>query len=641
MSWLITLLLASSVFTNSSGANFSVNRSYENANVTKTIVLDETERFEQTYALSPNGKVSVSNVNGSITVEAWDRNEVKLEVTKIADSKETLQDIEIRIDSKPDYFEVDTDYGRWNRNGNGNKNWNSSRKLEVEFRLSVPRTAVLDEIETVNGSVTVSNFTNYTEISAVNGSVKATNLRGTAKLSTVNGTTNAEFERLQPGDKISLSTVNGSVNVTIPSDANATVKADTVNGAIKNDFGLPVRKGKYVGRDLYGKIGSGETDIKLNSVNGGLSIIRKNDGRNQSPAVNLLPQKSQDDNEDWDDDDDDSMIQTERMNRDIERSIKQSKADIEKANAEAAKAVAEAQKEIEAIQPVINETVEQAIRDSASAVTEVMNEEMQSKLREKLNKEREKLARLRNVNFNLGSPNIESKTQTFDVKGKPKIKIEAGNCDVTIRGWDESKVRYEFTNISKSRTAKPTDITTDNSNSSVTIKVNSPDEDDFPMGNRLMRLEIFVPKKSDLKILTEGEIRLENVTGEIDLKSSESSINVRDSDGKLVLNSDAGKIRVVGFKGEIEAIADEGDIYLEGIFDKISANADEGNIFLSLSDDANATLSTNGDIHFEDLQAQKESDTKWRIGSGTNNYSFIMPEGVLTVRKSNSAVYSK
>lgn len=638
MSWLITLLLASSVFTNSSGANFSPNRSYENTNVTKTIVLDETERFEQTYPLNANGKVGVSNVNGSITVEAWDRNEVKLEVTKIADSKETLQDIEIRIDSRPDVFEVETDYGRWNRNGNGNKNWNNSRKLEVEFRLSVPRGAVLDEIETVNGSVTVSNFTNYTEISAVNGSVRATNLRGTAKLSTVNGATYADFERLQSGDKIDLSTVNGEVNLTIPSDVNATVKADTVNGSIRNDFGLPVRKGKYVGKDLYGKIGSGETNIKLNSVNGELSILRKKDGRNQNPAVNLLPQKGQDD--DWDDDDD-AMINTERMNRDIARSMKQAQVDIDKSQAEIAKAVAEAQKEVEKIQPEIDEATKQAIEDSTKALNEVMNEEMQSKLRLKLDREREKLARLRNVNFNLGSPNIINKTQTFDVKGKPKIKIEAGDCDITIRGWDEPKVKYEFTNISKNRTEKASEIVTDNSSSSVNIKIISPDADDFPMGNRLMRLEVFVPKKSDLKILTDGEIRLENVTGEIDLKSGESSINVRDSDGKLVLNSDEGKIRVIGFKGEIEAIAEEGDIYLEGVFDKISANADEGNIFLSLSEDANATLSTSGNVRFEDLQSQKESDTKWRIGSGTNNYSFIMPEGVLTVRKSNSAVYGK
>ena len=66
----------------------------------------------------------------------------------------------------------------------------------------VPRGAMLNEIETVNGSVTVSNFTNIIKISAVNGSVKATNIRGTASLSTVNGEVIADFDRLESGTKV-------------------------------------------------------------------------------------------------------------------------------------------------------------------------------------------------------------------------------------------------------------------------------------------------------------------------------------------------------------------------------------------------------------------------------------------------------
>ena len=355
---------------------------------------------------------------------------------------ETLTDVELKIDSKPEYFAVDTDYNNWN----GQKNWGRNRRLEVQFKLTVPRTAFLDEIETVNGSVTVSNFTNYTKISAVNGSVKATNLRGTAKLSTVNGSTNADFDQLQPTSKINLSTVNGSVNLTIPSDTNATVKADTVNGSIKNDFGLPVRKGKYVGKDLYGKIGSGETEIKLNSVNGGLSIIRKIDGRNQNPVINLLPQKSVENDEDWDDDSI-SVADTEKLNREIERKVKKSQAEIAKRSAEVAKEVAK-------VQPLINDLVVDAITESANAVTVAVSEEMQAKLKEKIKINEAKIARLRNINFNAASPVIETKSDTFNVKAKPKIKIEAENCDIIVRGWDEAQVKYEFTHISKNRQPK-------------------------------------------------------------------------------------------------------------------------------------------------------------------------------------------
>src|SRR5262249_1472195 len=141
-------------------------------------------------------------------------------------------------------------------------------------------------------------------------------------LSTVNGEVTADYDQLEAGTKISLNTVNGKVGLIIPSDSNATVKADSLNGDITNDFGLPVRKGKYVGRDLYGKLGSGEVAIKLDSVNGGLSIKRRNDGRQLSPVTNLLSPKGSDD-EDWDSDKDDenppSAAEIARMNREAER----------------------------------------------------------------------------------------------------------------------------------------------------------------------------------------------------------------------------------------------------------------------------------------------------------------------------------
>jgi hypothetical protein len=235
--------------------NVPVAASSEAPSLTAVQYKDEVERFEQSYPLNANGRVSVGNINGSIVVEAWDKNEVHLEAVKTADSKETLAAVEIKVDSRPDSFRVEADYDQWKLQGRGDQ-WQRNRRLEVQFKLSVPRGAVLDEIGTVNGSVTVSNFTNMTKASAVNGDVRAANLRGAANLSTVNGEVVGDFDRLESGSRISLNTVNGKVTLTIPSDSNATVRADSLNGPITNDFGLPVRKGEYVGRDLYGRIGA-------------------------------------------------------------------------------------------------------------------------------------------------------------------------------------------------------------------------------------------------------------------------------------------------------------------------------------------------------------------------------------------------
>ena len=47
-----------------------------------------------------------------------------------------------------------------------------------------------------------------------------------------------------------LNSVNGSVDLTIPSDSNAEVEASTVSGNINNDFGLHVNNHRFVGHDL-------------------------------------------------------------------------------------------------------------------------------------------------------------------------------------------------------------------------------------------------------------------------------------------------------------------------------------------------------------------------------------------------------
>ncbi|MBP7416532.1 MAG: DUF4097 family beta strand repeat protein, partial [Pyrinomonadaceae bacterium] len=378
MSWLYTIVFAGLVFSSQGSSASSGERVIQNAPAPVVVeVQDETEKFDKTYPLNSNGRVSLSNVNGSVVVEAWDRNEVKVEYTKIASSKERLAEVDVRIDSRADHLEIETDYDNWkSRSGD---DWKSNGKLQVEFRLMVPRTAFLNEIETVNGSVTASNFTNFTKISAVNGSVTGTNLRGTVNLETVNGEVVADFDRLESGNKITLSTVNGRVNLTIPSDANATINADTLNGNISNDLGLPIRKGKYVGRDLYGRIGTGDVRIKLDSVNGGLSIRRKSDGKTQNPVVNLLPNKDKDD-EDWDTDKDvEKAASYLKMDKDIQKAVK----DAEK---ESAKAIKASQKELEAIQPELDKISATAMASAADAIeqsTKILNsKEIQEKMRE-------------------------------------------------------------------------------------------------------------------------------------------------------------------------------------------------------------------------------------------------------------------
>ena len=633
MSWLYSLVFAGLLF--SSNGEQAANHSQSNAAPAPEATVfaaDEIEKFEQTYPLSKNGNVSVSNVNGSITVEAWDRDEVRLEATKIADSKETLADVEIKVESTADSFSVEADYKSWK--WNDKRNENRPRKLEVEFRLSVPRTAVLNEIETVNGSVTVSNFTNVTKISAVNGNVSATNIRGAANLSTVNGGVTADFDRVDGASKIHLSTVNGSVNLIIPSDVNATIKADSLNGNITNDFGLPVKKGQYVGRDLYGKVGTGEAQIKLSSVNGRLSIGRKNDGRSPNPATNLLPNKKADDDWDNDSDNDMSASETAKVNREVARAVRES----QRATAESMR---EAQKQIEAMGPELEKIKLDEMKKLEKMKVDIDQEKLQSKLKESMKERGDEMARLRQAMWFSGTPRVEKKRNAITVKGTPKVNIEAKGCAVSVRGWDKSEVRYVVTEVA-GRRGQPATVNEETKDSVVTLRVvNNLDTSAFPtpafqLDPERVRIEVFVPRKSNLKIITDGEIRLDGVSGDIQLKGENESINVRDVDGHLNLSANEARVRVIGFRGDFDSQTACGDVFLEGDFKKLTARATDGTVTLTVPEDMNASFVSNTEVESEGVEVVREDENTWRLGKGGSRYNFDFNEGKLVVRGSSA-----
>ncbi|MEP7038306.1 MAG: DUF4097 family beta strand repeat-containing protein, partial [Acidobacteriota bacterium] len=505
---------------------------------------------------------------------------------------------------------------------------------EVQYRLTVPRTAVLDEIETVNGEISISNMVNITKASAVNGKVVAVNLQGTAKLSTVNGTVEADFDQLQTTSKISLDTVNGTVNLSIPSDANATVKADTVNGSINNDFGLPIRKGKYVGSDLYGRIGSGDVQIKLNSVNGGLSVKRKKDGKNLNPATNLLPAKNSDE-DDWDaagNGGNFSVIKPPKppivprtplppdfdgfnLNADMQKKI--------------AEALKEAQKEMGRLTPEMRKQIEDELK---KANVDLNTKELQEQIKLAREKYKEALAQMSNANWLVGSPVMEKKSESFAVKGTPKVTIEANNCAVSVRGWNKPEVQYSATKVARNRSQTPMDVQASQSGADVNVKVINNNENSNVFEANNIRLEIFVPKKSNLKITTDGEIRLEGVTGEVELNGEESAINVRDSEGKIRLVTGNGRIRVLGFKGEIYAQSAEGDINLEGNFQKLTVRTEDGSIILTLPEDTGANLTANQEITNEGLNLIKQKENNWLINKGGANFQLQTADGKIFLR---------
>ncbi len=259
-----------------------------------------TEEFHQTYALDADGRVELDNINGAVHISAWDQNEVKVDAMKYADSKERLDQARIEVDSNKNHISIRTKYPDHNLTFNSGSHNNPA---SVEYTLTVPRGARLDEIKLINGALDVTGVKGEVHASCINGRLEAKNLSGRADLSTINGHLEAMFDELS-SSSVNLSSVNGSVEMTIPSDSKAEIEASTVSGGIENDFGLHVNHHSFVGHDLRGELGGGGPRIKISNVNGRIEIRHASDGRTLSPARD----SSHHEHEKDDDDDDDSEI---------------------------------------------------------------------------------------------------------------------------------------------------------------------------------------------------------------------------------------------------------------------------------------------------------------------------------------------
>ena len=238
--------------------------------VTAAADVRETEEFS--FEVNSGARISVENINGDIEVTGGGENTVKVIAHKRAGKQEYLDELKIEIDASADYIRIETDHP--DREG-GWFNWGNDSSGSVSFELSVPFDVVLDSIETVNGDVTIASVGGEVAAGTVNGAVDVSGLMSDVELESVNGGIKARFEKLGAGQRVEADTVNGAITVYLPAEASARVVAETVNGSIDgDDFGLKANKG-FVGRDLDGRIGGGDAQVSLDTVNGSIKI-RKN-----------------------------------------------------------------------------------------------------------------------------------------------------------------------------------------------------------------------------------------------------------------------------------------------------------------------------------------------------------------------------
>ena len=229
---------------------------------------------DETFALSVGGAVSLENINGDVTIDVWDRDEVRVYAVKTASSPELLDALKVEIDANSDAVRIETDYPSSRDLGDEGRDHDTRerRHMKVEYTLTVPRFAVIDDVDLVNGNLLIVGVQGGAEAETVNGNIVVREGEGETSLATVNGGIELYLDSLAGSGRVELETVNGSIDLYLASSIGADIRAESVNGALSNDLGIAVAKGKYVGSSFKGSVGGGGAQVDLETVNGRIKV---------------------------------------------------------------------------------------------------------------------------------------------------------------------------------------------------------------------------------------------------------------------------------------------------------------------------------------------------------------------------------
>lgn len=633
------------------------------------------DEFHQTYPLSADGRVSLENINGAVRITGWDRAEVKVDAVKTAYRRERLDEAKIVVRSDSSSIHIETEYPNRSMNftdGEGRYD----NPATVEYTLMVPRGARVDAIELINGNLVIDGITGDVKASSINGRVSAHELMGDVKLSTVNGHVEAMFGRLNEAKAISLGSVNGPILLTIPSDSNAELRAGTVHGGISNDFGLPVRRGDFVGHDLAGQLGQGGARIKLGNVNGSITIHHAPDGRPLSRATSLLAEKlkdKDDDERDIDDVNSEARRAAREVAREAAREAARAQVDARRAQIEAQRTQLEAQRAQQRAQLEAQRATRDGKKDGERARIEAQRIQREARVeaqraqveaqrvaqgevararvitREEANRiAREALsARAASLEASNTLRLVERESKTFTVSGTPHVTLQTFDGSITVRGWDKQEVQLTISKRSASeQQMRGIQVRADQRGSDVIVHADF--DKNFaqrgPVGsymNALVNLDVYVPRNSLLRLSSgDGHLELEGVNGNLDLDTGDGRIEVRDAGGNLSAKTGDGRIEVQNFNGAVEARTGSGRIILDGRFPQLAARTGEGTIMLTVPADFNATIETDaesieneGGLTLTEEPGPSRRLKRWKIGRGGNVFTLRTGDGRIILRR--------
>jgi hypothetical protein len=163
---------------------------------------EQTETFSRKVKVGRDGRVSISNISGAITVTAAAGDEVSIDAVKRGRTdRSALDRVHILVEEHPGRVDVRTDYDR---------SFFRENMVSVDYTVVVPAGASLD-LYSISGQLKVDGVNGSVRFGTVSGNITGTRTPRVEYVRTVSG--EIDLGEVSQADNLVISSVSGNIQL--------------------------------------------------------------------------------------------------------------------------------------------------------------------------------------------------------------------------------------------------------------------------------------------------------------------------------------------------------------------------------------------------------------------------------------------
>lgn len=154
-------------------------------------------------------------------------------------------------------------------------------------------------------------------------------------------------------------------------------------------------------------------------------------------------------------------------------------------------------------------------------------------------------------------------TKTYDLTGKPDLRVEARDASLRIEPWDQNKIEVRVTTRGWKIGGGGLEIVEHQQGNSVEIELRGRQHNHISFSIEAQRTEVAIRMPRSAKVNAhsgDGSITARGLEGELDFSTGDGRLELEDLEGSLHAHTSDGSVRASGRFDVLELRTDDGHI---------------------------------------------------------------------------------